>query len=282
MTTQQEQPLDYRNQAGVPDHANYFTHWTLDSVAVRIERECKLDVAYGDGWRQRCDIFPTKAAGAAAPVLIFIHGGWWYFLDKFDYSYLAPPFVDRGVVFVAITYPMTPHAKMGELVGSVRKAVLWVRRNIRSYGGDPDQIHIAGHSAGGHLTATTAFMDWTQDGEPSDIVKTCCSVSGLYDLMPIHAHAQNARIRMSQSDAETNSPIRHIRKTKSRIILSVGGDELSGFHWQHRTYASACERAGVRTLDASVPGKHHFNVIDELGNPESVLFKAVYGSITST
>jgi len=84
----------YNNRALVPDHAAYFSRWAADSAAVRSAQPCTLDVPYGTGPNETLDIFPAAKAGA--PVLVFIHGGYWRSLDKSDHSFVAPPLVREG------------------------------------------------------------------------------------------------------------------------------------------------------------------------------------------
>ncbi len=271
--------LDYSNQRAVPDHQTYLDSWRDASLAARTERPGRLDIQYGAGWRESADIFGAGASGA--PVLVFVHGGWWHFLDKSDFSYVAAPYVERGAVCVCINYPLAPRATIGEISASVRKALLWTHAHIADFGGDPQRIAVAGHSAGGHLAALMGFTDWTQFGAPPDVVKTSCSVSGLYDLRPILHAPHNERIGMDATTAAQWSPIDHIRPNGTRHIACVGGDETTGFHWQHQAFLGACRHAGVAVQDASLDGRHHFDVIDQIARPESRLFQALWAAMTA-
>jgi arylformamidase len=181
-------------------------------------------VRYGEGPREMCDIFPSAKRGS--PVFIFIHGGWWYFLDKSDYSYLATPFVERDATFVAVGYPLAPQAEIGEIVAAVEKAIAWIWKNIGDFCGDPNKLHIGGHSAGGHLATMMCFVDWTKYGAPGNLLKSNCSVSGLYDLEPLLASPHNEKIKMRPQVAIENSPVRHIRNLGTKFLIGVGGDEL--------------------------------------------------------
>ena len=85
----------YNNRARIPEHPQIFERWAAASVAARTQRACQLDVPYGDGPNETLDIFAAPQHNA--PVLVFIHGGWWRALDKADHSFVAPAFVDEGV-----------------------------------------------------------------------------------------------------------------------------------------------------------------------------------------
>jgi arylformamidase len=276
---QPDPPLDYRNQAAVPEFQDYFDTWKRESERVRRSLSCELDVRYGPGVRNVCDVFP--AGGRGAPVFILIHGGWWYFLDKSDFSYIAPPFVERGSVVVSLNYPLAPAARIGEIVAAVREAVIWVRSNISRWGGDPGNISVGGHSAGGHLSTMLAFTDWAARGLSANPLRANCTVSGLYDLLPILQAPHNDRIRMATLAAEQNSPIDMVERNPVRHIACVGKSETSGFLWQHNLLLEVCAARGVPVVDASIEGKNHFSVIDELARPESAVFQALWREMTS-
>jgi acetyl esterase/lipase len=118
-----------------------------------------LDLRYFDGRdRQTLDVFAPKGV-KNRPVLIFVHGGAWFFGDKnfFGIHRAIGPFLARnGVVTVVINYRLSPHVKHPEHVKDVARAFAWVRRHIADYGGDPDRIFLCGHSAGAHLVSLLA------------------------------------------------------------------------------------------------------------------------------
>jgi arylformamidase len=277
---QPKEPLDYRNQVAVPDFNDYFAAWKRDSEQTRKDLRCEIDVRYGAQPRQVCDVFPGARGGA--PVLIFIHGGWWYFLDKSDFSYVVRPFVERDAVVVNVNYPLAPAARMGDIVSAVREAVLWVRENVSRWGGDPGNISIAGHSAGGHLSTCMSFTDWSAHGIVGNPIRANCPVSGLYDLMPILNAPQNERIQMRTEDAQSNSPIDRVVRNGTRHVPCVGGSETTGFLWQHKIFLEACEQQRVPLTDTAIPGKHHFNIVDELGRAESSVFRALWSEMSAT
>jgi arylformamidase len=263
---------DYANQRAVPDFNSYFERWRSSSEAFRNSASCILDVPYGPGWRETADIFPVEI-GRKVPVFVFIHGGWWYFLDKKDHSFLAKPYHEEGCVCVCVTYPLAPAVTITEIVASVRQSLLWVYRNIERFGGDPDRIHIAGHSAGGHLTAMMMLTDWTHYGAPHNLVKSGCAVSGLFELGELVNVPQNASFRMLPSVANRNSPIRLIPEAASPFVVCVGKNETAGFLRQHKAFVSAWSSEARPLVDASIEGENHFSIIEHLARRESSLFK---------
>jgi acetyl esterase/lipase len=107
---------------------------------------------------------PRKAE--MAPVLIFIHGGSWHSGRKEIYDFMGSRLARRGVVTVIIDYPLAPKYKLPAMEKASATAVKWVKDNISNYGGDPEQIYVSGHSAGGHLAALVAIKEepWQELG----------------------------------------------------------------------------------------------------------------------
>jgi acetyl esterase/lipase len=107
---------------------------------------------------------PRKAE--MAPVLIFIHGGSWHSGRKEIYDFMGSRLARRGVVTVIIDYPLAPDYQLPAMEKASVLAVKWVKENIEQYGGDPNNIFISGHSAGGHLAALAAIKKepWEEIG----------------------------------------------------------------------------------------------------------------------
>lgn len=114
---------------------------------------------------KQLNVFAPKK-GAAHPVMIFIHGGSWHSGRKEIYDFLGSRMARRGVVTVIIDYPLAPEYKLPEMEKATLRSVKWVKENITQYGGDPAEIYISGHSAGGHLAALAAVKDdsWKEIG----------------------------------------------------------------------------------------------------------------------
>jgi arylformamidase len=258
----------------VPEHPEYFRRWAEDSAAVRRARPCRLDIPYDS---ERLDLFPAERA--AAPCLLFIHGGYWQALDKSDFSFLAPAFQDAGVALAVVNYTLAPKAGMDEIVRQNRAAVAWLYRNARAYGVDPERIHVAGHSAGGHLTAMVLATAWAAFGLDRNPVRGACAISGLYDLEPIRLCYLNDVLGLDAAAAERNSPLHHLPKQSPPLILSVGTGETDEFLRQQESFAAAWRAAGLPLEIADQPGDNHFDVVGRLGQ-QSALHQAVMRQIS--
>ena len=135
-----------------------------------------IDVAYGDDYFQRLDLFlPDNENLTELPVLVFMHGGAWRNGFKEWMGFMAPPIISLPAIFVSVSYRLAPSVKFPEPLEDTCDAVAWVFRNIRRYGGDPERIFIGGHSAGGHLAAMAALRcdHFTQRCLPANLIKAC-------------------------------------------------------------------------------------------------------------
>jgi len=258
----------------VPEHPEYFRRWAEDSAAVRRARPCRLDISYDS---ERLDLFPAERA--AAPCLLFIHGGYWQALDKSDFSFLAPAFQDAGVALAVVNYTLAPKAGMDEIVRQNRAAVAWLYRNARAYGVDPERIHVAGHSAGGHLTAMVLATNWAAFGLDRNPVRGASAISGLSDLEPIRLCYLNDVLGLDAAAAERNSPLHHLPRQSLPLILSVGTGETDEFRRQQESFAAAWRAVGLPLEIADQPGDNHFDVVGRLGR-QSLLHQAVMRQIS--
>ena len=239
----------------------------------------ELDVPYGAaGPRQMLDIFAPETGGA--PILVFIHGGYWFFNSKDPRRFPAREFVPRGIAWVPINYRLAPTVPMSDIVADVRNAVKWLYRHAGEYGCDPDRIYVSGNSAGGHLTAELLSDDWPgQYGLPADVVKGACAISGLYDLEPLLECEPNEKLRLDLESARRYSPIYYLSGQATPSIIACGANESAEFRRQTAAYADTLKEAGYPVTHMEVAGHDHFSIIGELANPESPLFRAVIGMI---
>jgi arylformamidase len=260
----------YNLRALVPEHPEHFRRWAEAGAEARGRLDGHLDQAYGDHPQQRLDYFP--AAENSAPLLAFLHGGYWQALDKSDFSWLAPAWVERGVAFASINYPLAPDASIPQMVESCREAALWLWYNAYSLGADRGRIVLAGHSAGGHLATMLLASDWTALGAlPADLVKAACSVSGVYDLEPIRLSYQNPILKLDEATARSMSPLAAPPSRERPLLLAVGGRETAEFLRQQEAMAEHWRKKG-RAEAVVLPELDHFQAVDCLADPSSAVF----------
>ena len=129
------------------------------------------------------DLYVPEGEAEKRPVLIMIHGGGWRGGDKASPVIVGAKmrhFVGAGYVYASINYRLSPREPGGEgvqhpvHVRDCARAIAWIHDHVADYGGDPDQLHLMGHSAGGHLAALVAtngrFLE--ESGKDRSILKT--------------------------------------------------------------------------------------------------------------
>jgi len=264
---------EYNARAAIPEHPQIFARWAEQAAATRRLRACLLDLSYGETAGERLDLFPARSD--TAPLLVFIHGGYWRSLDKSDFSWIAPPFVGHGVAVALLNYGLAPKTPIEEIVRQMLRAHAWLHRNGDRLGFDPCRIYTAGHSAGAHLTAMMMAALWPvyEPDLPADLVKGGLAVSGIYDLEPlVYAPFLEADLQLTVPRARKLSPALMPPATDRPLYTAVGALESSEFRRQTALIAKAWPKNVVR--EVPMPGLHHLNVIDELANPASALFDA--------
>ncbi len=253
-------------RAACPDHGEYFERWARESAAARDRLEACLDLAYGDTEGQTLDLFSDPARSEPTPLLAFIHGGYWQGLDKGDFSYLAPPFVEAGIAFASINYDLAPKVGVGEIVGQVLKAIAWLAEAAPAHGIDPGRIFVAGHSAGGHLTALAMAEAPVKGG---------CSISGVYELEVVRLSFLQDVLSLDSETVQTMSPLRNLPERAGPLICAVGAEETEEFLRQQDEIVAAWRGQGLDARVVDLPGCHHFSAVDALGDTRQPLFAAV-------
>jgi arylformamidase len=253
----------YNVRAAIPEHPEYFARWKERSHVARQTLACELDIAYGSGPGERLDIFPARRRSRA--LLTFIHGGFWRALDKSDFSFVAAPYVKRGVTVAIVNYALAPLVTVETIVRQMLTAHAWIYRNCERYGAPRDRIYVSGHSAGGHLTAMMLAAVWSAYAKdlPDDLVKGGLAVSGIYDLEPLLKVSFNSDMRLDAAAVKKLSPVNYRPLRAVPLYTSVGGAESAEFRRQNRLIATTWEHCFRR--DIPMPGCHHLDMVEEFG-----------------
>lgn len=278
MNTPATQSADYFNQQYnarlmIPDHPAIFTRWQQDSARVRRTTPGVFDLSYGDTADERLDLFPARRAHA--PLLVFIHGGWWRSLDKSDFSFIAPEYARAGINVAITNYTLVPHATIEDIVVQQLRALAWLYRNAERYDIDRDRIIVSGHSAGAHLTAMLLAATWPvyADDLPVDLVKGGVMLSGLYDLAPVQlADFINADLQLTPQRVARLSPASMPQSGRAPFITAVGGLESDEFKRQNALIGRQWKANHLR--DIALPDENHLTICDAFSLRDHALFDA--------
>lgn len=266
--------LQYNARASVADYEQYPRLYRELSDRAHADLICFKDVAYGPGSAERLDIFP--ASRPDAPVLLFVHGGYWRALSKADSAFMAPALTAAGACVVVIDYDLAPAVTLDHIVGQVRRALAWVHGNIAEVGGDPQRLYASGSSAGGHLVGMLLADGWQAEHDlPADVLRGALPVSGLFDLHPLlHTHI-NGWMRLDETAARRNSPQFALPDSAGELLVAYGALETAEFARQSAAYLEAWRGRGLPGRLLAVPQRNHFDVVLELGQPGTPLYRAL-------
>jgi arylformamidase len=259
----------YNNRALVPEHAAHFAYWRDESALVRASHRSFLDVAYGHGLNETLDIFPCDTARDKAPVVVFIHGGYWRSLDKADHSFIAPTFTAQGAHVVMPNYALCPAVTVSDITLQMVKAVAWVWRNIHRFGGDPSRITLVGHSAGGHLATMLLACDWPAYSTdlPAQLVTKALSISGLYELASVQATPYlKESLRLTDEVVLRNSPA-WMPAPKHAMLYTVAGGIESEEFLRHNTLMQHAWGKSHVPISETLDGLQHFSIVEAMTQP---------------
>jgi arylformamidase len=242
---QPELDAAYDQLAYEPNLPEVAKRWTSDSVLARSRIKSPQRIAYGPSTIEQLDIYRAKQA--AAPILVFIHGGAWRSGAASDWAFLAEPFIAAGAHFVVPDFTVAQDAggNLNVMADQLRRSVAWTYRHAKSFGGDPARIYVAGHSSGGHLAAVVLTTDWAKDFQlPATAVRGGICLSGMYDLAPVRLSSRSNYIKFDDATVAALSPLRHLDHLTAPLIVAYGTYETPEFQRQNRDFAAAVKAAG--------------------------------------
>jgi arylformamidase len=253
---------DYANGAFIPGSAVYPELWLRKAAAFREARhdQAELDLAYGPGARQKLDLFLPESAPLG--VVVFVHGGYWHLFTKSHWSHLAAGPLALGYAVAIPGYTLAPNARLSEITAEIARAVWFAATRL------PGRLVVTGHSAGGHLAARMACKDIIV---PIDRV---VPISPLAELGPMIATTMNATLGIDADEAGRESPARLARRQEVSARVWVGAAERPAFLWQARVLAEEWNCPWT-----AEPGRHHFDVIEGLEDPDSALTRALVAGL---
>ena len=258
----------YANAAYIPNADDFITRWQSEASAFRSDMleqgRAELEIAYGQSKRQTYDVFHPE--GDAKGTLVFVHGGYWRRFDKSYWSHFSYGALTQGWRVVMPSYDLCPRVSIAEITQQMRSFVTQI---AEKYAG---AVALTGHSAGGHLVARLGVPDVMSDDLVSRIAHIV-PISAVADLRPLVFTEMNNDFRLTDETAAAESPAL-MPKPNCPITVWVGGDERPVFLEQSMVLA---ENWGAKMIVRQ--GQHHFDVIDALKDPDSILVRLLTSEI---
>lgn len=253
-------------------HPNFQTFLDFNErESGRVEKTfaCLLDQKYGPETLQSLDVFTATVENA--PILVFIHGGYWKALDKKSYRFIAAPYVAQGMAVFLLNYRFIPTVNMEMLLEDIRDGINWIRSNARLYNANPDSIVLAGHSAGGHL----ALMAYLRNEHLRTSITAICSLSGIFDLNVIRNSYLNDVLQLDDNDVKAFSVTnKDLSLLKCPTLLSVGLDETELFIEQSKNLYTQYKSLAPLSYH-EYANLNHYEIVHKLGQEGSPLTQFV-------
>ncbi len=216
---------------------------------------------------------PPLREGARAPLLVFIHGGYWQELSARDSLFAALSCVERGIAFAALDYTLAPQASIAQIVDECERMLAWLVAHAPSLRIDPARVVVAGSSAGAHLAAMVS--------RPGVVVpawrpRAAVLVSGIYELEPLIGTSINDALHLDVAQARAASPALLPLEGFASCVVCWGEIETQAFKQQSIDFAARLEAAGVSCRCFEVPARNHFDVILDLADASSAAGAAAF------
>lgn len=263
----------YSNGAHIPDGDAYPARWAERAAAFRTELgvagRAELDLPYGEGDRELYDLF--RPEGAVKGTVVFVHGGYWMAFDKARWSHLAAGPLAQGWAVAMPSYTLCPETRIAGITRQMARAVEVIA------GAEAGPLRLTGHSAGGHLVSRLVCADAPLSDDVRARVEHVVSISGLHDLRPLLNTRMNATLRLDEAEAAAESPALLRPQPGIGITCWVGAAERPEFVRQTELLANIWLGLGAATGLRLAAGRHHFDVIDDLADPDSDLVAALLG-----
>ena len=258
----------FDNVGHIPNATSYIEAW---SERARVFRDSGIKsnpgLAYGSSEREKLDIFLPE--GRARGLVVFIHGGYWIRLDRCYFSDLAKGALDNDWAVAVPSYTLAPDARIWEITQQIARAIEFAASRISG------PICIAGHSAGGHLVTRMICQGGPLDAKTQARIQNTMSISGLHDLRNLRKTELNKTLKLSEAEAKTESACLCQPMVDAKVTCWVGGEERPEFIRQSELLHQVWGKAGVDINLKVDVGKHHFNVIDALNDPNSLMTKTL-------
>lgn len=247
-------------------------------------------VAYGDLPRQTLDIYVPKnhlilsterpdslkdktentnaTASEHLPVVVFFYGGSWDSGNRTSYKFIGEAMTSQGFIAVIPDYRVYPEVLFPGFMEDPAKAAKWVKLHAAEFGGDPERVFLAGHSAGAHIAAMLVLNPEflaEQNSKPGDFAGMI-GLAGPYDFLPLKSNRLKT-IFGTEDQLAKSQPINFVTGNNPPMLLMVGTKD--GTVWPRNTYnlAAKIKAAGGPVEVAEFPGYGHVDMAAKLAKP---------------
>ena len=248
----------YSPSSCVDNFDELIVEYTSKSKEVEEITDVRKNLQYGAD-HELLDLFPVDDKGA--PLLIFIHGGYWQALSKNDSNFPGYDLQKRGVAYATLDYTIAPEGNITSMIDQCVKAVLWLYAHASDLGFSKDRIFLSGSSAGAHLATMTILK--INKNQPN-LISGALLLSGVYDLEPLIDTYINDPLYLTTESSYILSPLNGDLSLMPKSLISWGENETSEFKRQSKEMANKLKDLGLGNLDFEMKGRNHFDIVHDL------------------
>ena len=263
----------YANGAHIAGAADYPPRWTEMAGRFRDSLtsagRARVDLVYGSGSRNRFDLFLPE--GTPEGLAVFVHGGYWKAFDKSVWSHLASGPLAHGYAVAMPSYTLCPDNSIAGIAREIAQAIGAAAKEVDG------PIRLTGHSAGGQLVTRMISGPALLPAEVLGRIAGVTSISGVHDLRPVMRTEMNDILKVDASEAQSESPVLLMPLAPIPVTAWVGAEERPEFVRQNRALYEMWRGFETPMRIEEEAGKHHFDVIDGLCDPEHPLCRAFIG-----
>ena len=226
---------------------------------------------YGIGERNKLNIWvPTGTRKTdKLPVLVWLYGGGWYSGQRDDYGFAGRAFAKQGFIVVIPDYRIVPEGHWPDFLHDSATAVAWTDAHIANYGGDPDRIALAGHSAGAYNSLMLALdPQWMRAaGSDVSVIRGVASLAGPTDFYPFE---KGGRADVAMGDirpVEQTQPITFVRADAPPLWLGHGTADTVVRVGNSQRLAAAMHKVGGSATLREYAGLSHNDLVMALTRP---------------
>ena len=163
-------------------------------------------------------------------------------------------------------YRLGEAGKFPAFMEDAAAAIRWTHANIARYGGDPQRLVLAGHSAGAHIVELAALDPrWLGDlSKPGGAVKGVIGLAGPADFLPFTPGESPDRAMGHVRPIEQTQPIHFARADAPPLWLAHGDADTTVRIGNSTRLATAVTDAGGQAEVKTYPGVDHAGTVTPL------------------
>jgi len=264
----------YANGAHIAGAADFPPRWAGQAEAFRTELSqagrVRLDLSYGPAPSNHLDLFLPEGASPNG-LAVFVHGGYWKAFDKSYWSHLAAGPLAHGFAVAMPSYTLCPDNRISGIAREIAAAISLAAGEVEG------PVRLTGHSAGGQLVTRMISGAPLLTDDVLERIAGVTSISGVHDLRPLQRTEMNEVLAIDAAEAQAESPVLLTPLAPVPVMAWVGADERPEFVRQNRALYEVWRGFPAPVEMHEEAGRHHFDVIDGLGDADHPLCRTFLG-----